>query len=635
MEKNSADLLALDGPFADLLEGFTTRDCQQQMAASVERVLAEGGSCVIESGTGTGKTFAYLVPALLSGKKVLVSTGTKNLQDQLFHRDLPIVRKAVGVPVTTALLKGRANYVCIHRLGLADQDARHANELAAIRKWAGQTHSGDIAEVRSVAEGSPIWSRVTSTAENCLGAKCDDYDECHVKKARQSALAADILVVNHHLFFADLALKEEGFGQLLPGFEAVIFDEAHQLPEIASDFFGVILTAYQLQGLCRDIRLAELAEKSGIGELMSRLEATEKAIADFRLSLGDADRRAAWASVEEQPRVQQGLATLKDRLAALSQVMEKAAVVGEALGNAWQRIMDLNDRLEMITSRSSTDYVAWFETHNRNVILRLTPVDVANAFRERRGDGNSHGDRAWVYTSATLAVNGRFEFFQARLGLEDAHTELWDSPFDFQQQALLYIPQGLPQPSAPDYTRILVDTIVPVLEASGGRAFVLFTSHRALREVAQSLPQRIDYPILVQGTAPRSQLLTQFRDTEHGVLLGTGSFWEGVDVRGEALSCVIIDKLPFASPADPVLQARGAAMEAEGRNPFFEYQVPNAVISLKQGAGRLIRDAEDRGLLVLCDPRLLTKSYGKYFMKSLPDYPVTRELADVQTFFAG
>ena len=632
MEQNSADLLTLEGPFADLLEGFTTRDCQQQMAASVERVLAQGGSCVIESGTGTGKTFAYLVPALLSGKKVLVSTGTKNLQDQLFHRDLPIVRKAVGAPVTTALLKGRANYLCIHRLGLADQDARAAVELAAIRQWAGQTDSGDISEVRSVAESSPIWSRVTSTAENCLGAKCNDYDECHVRRARQSALAADILVVNHHLFFADLALKEDGFGQLLPGFEAVIFDEAHQLPEIASDFFGVIVTGYQLQGLCRDIRLAELAEKSGIGELMPRLEATEKAIADFRLSLGDTDRRAAWASVEEQAAVQQGLRSLKNCLAALSQVMETAAAVGEALGNAWHRIVDLNDRLEMITCRASTDYVAWFETHNRNVILRLTPVDVANAFRERRDNGDDN--RAWVYTSATLAVNGRFDFFKARMGLEDAHTELWDSPFDFQQQALLYIPQGLPQPSAPDYTQTLVDTIVPVLEASGGRAFVLFTSHRALGEVAQTLPQRIDYPVLVQGTAPRSQLLTQFRDTEHGVLLGTGSFWEGVDVRGEALSCVIIDKLPFASPADPVLQARGAAMEAEGRNPFFEYQVPNAVISLKQGAGRLIRDADDRGLLVLCDPRLLTKSYGKYFMKSLPNFPVTRELADVQAFFA-
>ncbi|HEC12688.1 MAG TPA: ATP-dependent DNA helicase [Acidiferrobacteraceae bacterium] len=631
MEQNSADLLTLDGPFADLLEGFTTRDCQQQMAASVERVLADGGSCVIESGTGTGKTFAYLVPALLSGKKVLVSTGTKNLQDQLFHRDLPIVRKAVGVPVTTALLKGRANYLCIHRLGLVDQDARYADELAAIRKWARQTHRGDIAEVRSVAEGSPIWSRVTSTAENCLGAKCDDYDECHVKKARQSALAADVLVVNHHLFFADLALKEEGFGQLLPGFKAVIFDEAHQLPEIASDFFGVILTGYQLQGLCRDIRLAEVAEKSGIAELIPRLEALEKAIADFRLTLGEADRRAAWASVEEQPAVQQGLAVLKDCLGVVSQVMEVAAAAGEALGNVWQRTVDLNDRLEMITSRASTDYVAWFETHNRNVILRLTPVDVASAFRERRDNGDA--DRAWVYTSATLAVNGSFDFFQARLGLEDAQTELWDSPFDFQQQALLYIPQGLPQPFAPDYTQALVDTIVPVLEASGGRAFVLFTSHRALREVAQSLPQRIDFPVLVQGTAPRSQLLTQFRDTAHGVLLGTGSFWEGVDVRGEALSCVIIDKLPFASPADPVLQARGAAMEAEGRNPFFEYQVPNAVISLKQGVGRLIRGTDDRGLLVLCDPRLLTKSYGKYFMKSLPDFPVTRELADVQAFF--
>ncbi len=611
------------------------RRAQQEMATCIERALADYSVFIAESGTGTGKTFAYLVPALLSGKKILISTGTRHLQDQLYHRDLPIVRDALAVPVTTALLKGRSNYLCLHRLEREETEGRIAgrrqqSNLSLIREWSGRTSRGDIAEMSRIPEDSELWPLVTSTADNCLGGGCARYDECFVNRARREALAADVVVVNHHLFFADLALREEGFGQLLPGVEAVIFDEAHQLPEIASNFLGLSLSSHQLISLCRDTVAEELKEHSDIAALMPAAQALEKALADFRLAFGVEPRRDAWDKLENAKVVHASLAELKSCLMDLSATLDAAAGKGQGLANCARRASELLDRLMMISESPPAEYVAWFETTARTFTLYLTPLDIASAFRSHTGNGK----KAWIFTSATLAIKQSFAHFQARLGLEQAETGLWDSPFDYARQTLLYIPPMLPAPSAPDYTDRVIDTALPVLAASRGRAFILFTSHRALKVAANRLRDKLNYPLLVQGDAPRSELLRRFRDLGNAVLLGTSSFWEGVDVRGEALSCVIIDKLPFASPDDPVLQARAAAMEQAGRSPFAEYQLPEAVITLKQGVGRLIRDESDHGVLVLCDPRLLSKGYGKIFLASLPPMPVTRELRDVERFFS-
>ncbi|GAB4507925.1 MAG: ATP-dependent DNA helicase [Sulfuricaulis sp.] len=605
------------------------------MAARIEQVLADYSVFIAESGTGTGKTFAYLVPALLSGKKILISTGTRHLQDQLYHRDLPLVRDALAIPVTAALLKGRSNYLCRYRLERAETEGRLAGKreqsnLVLIREWSGRTSRGDVAEMSRIPEDSDLWPLVTSTTDNCFGSDCSHYDECFVNRARREALAADVVVVNHHLFFADLALREEGFGQLLPGVESVIFDEAHQLPEVASNFLGISLSSHQLASLCRDAIAEDLKEHSGVVGLPPAAQSVEKALADFRLAFGVEPRRDAWDKLENAKAVHAALAELKSRLTDFSAVLDIAAAKGQGLANCARRASDLLDRLMMISESTPADYVAWFETTARTFTLYLTPLDIAASFRQHTGNAK----KSWVFTSATLAIKKSFTHFQARLGLEEAETGLWDSPFDYAQQTLLYIPPGLPVPSAPDYTDRVLDAALPVLQASRGRAFILFTSHRALKAAAVRLRDSLDYPLLVQGDAPRSELLRRFRDMGNAVLLGTSSFWEGVDVRGEALSCVIIDKLPFASPDDPVLQARAAAMEQAGRSPFTEYQLPEAVITLKQGVGRLIRDENDHGVLVLCDPRLLSKGYGKIFLASLPPMPLTRTLQDVEAFFA-
>lgn len=632
--RHAHDVLGEQGPLAATLDGFTPRAGQQEMATRIEQTIADNRVFIAESGTGTGKTFAYLVPALLSGKKILISTGTKHLQEQLFHGDLPRVRAALGLPVTIALLKGRANYLCLHHLDRAQPDLRGSASLRAdvarVRAWSGRTHSGDIAELSDIPEDAELWSRVTSTAENCLGSACGHFDRCWVNRARREALAADVLVVNHHLFFADLALREEGFAQLLPGVDAVIFDEAHQLAEIASQFFGLTLSSAQLAALAHDAAAEERKEESGVADLIPLTDALHKVAADFRLSLGPEPRRAPWSSALEQTAVMTAFEELKATLVRLDTLLETAAAKGQGLANCSRRAQTLLDRLFMI-GENPRGYIAWFETTARGFMLHLTPMDVATPFRQQVEGAN----KAWVFTSATLAVNRSFAHFQAQLGLEEADTGLWDSPFDYANRTLLYLPRSLPAPSAPDYTDRVIDIAVPVLQASRGRAFLLFTSHRALKHAAALLADKLPFPLLVQGSAPRSQLLAHFRQAGNAVLLGTGSFWEGVDVRGEALSCVIIDKLPFASPDDPVLQARARELEEAGGNSFMDYQVPQAVIALKQGVGRLIRDVQDRGVLVLCDPRLLGKGYGRIFMASLPPMPRTTEFSDVQVFFAA
>ena len=619
------------GRFNSHIDGFKPRAGQQEMAAAIESALDSASVLVTESGTGTGKTYAYLVPALLSGKRVVISTGTKHLQEQIFRIDLPRVREILETPVTATLLKGRANYLCLHRLaqtevtGVADEIRA---ELAGVRQWAGQTEDGDIAGYRALPEDSPLWRQVTSTSDNCLGSRCNDYERCHVRRARKRAMESEIVVVNHHLFFADLSLKEEGFGQLLPGAEAVIFDEAHQLPEIASLFYGTSISRQQLIGLCRDALAEELKEKSGVKNLRPAIEQLEKAVADFHLALGDPNNRGSWQSMSSK-KTALAQTALGEALSGLLAVLETAAVHGEGLTNCAARASDLLDRFYRFTDDQGQDYIPWYENIPRNFTLYLTPLEVASAFTQTI----EQEPRAWIFTSATLTINGGFDHFLQKLGLEHAETGRWDSPFDYQRRSLCYLPAGLPDPRSETYTGTLLEHAVPVIKASAGRAFFLFTSYRALNIIAGKLPALIDFPVLVQGEAPRSELLRRFRELGNAVLLGTSSFWEGVDVQGEALSCVIIDKLPFAAPDDPVLKARAEAMEQQARNPFMEYQLPQAVIALKQGVGRLIRDERDRGVLVLCDPRLRGKPYGRLFLASLPPMPRTDRLENVQSFF--
>lgn len=630
------DILGPTGPLAKQVPGFAARSQQQDMAETTARALENNEMLIAEAGTGTGKTYAYLVPALLCGKKVMISTGTKNLQDQLFHRDLPTVRKALGVSTSIALLKGRANYLCHHRLEMVEGRRlrpEQQDQLARIRTWLGRTGRGDIAELNVIPEDAPIWSQVTSTADNCLGGDCPVYSDCFVVKARKSAQSADVLVVNHHLFFADLALRDEGFGELLPNINAFIFDEAHQLPDVASTFFGSSFSARQLTELGRDALVDVLTEAPDVDTVQASITRLEKTVRDFRLALGGDVKRAPWASMDGDVALSTATEDLAESLARLESDLEPLAVRGKGLERSWRRCLELKARLGQFVNGGSDEQgvIQWFETYARGFVLHMTPLEVSETFR-------SHVDKhksAWVFTSATLAVGDDFTHFSRELGIEDAYARRWDSPFDFAKQALLYVPTALPPPNTLDYTAAVVEAARPVLKASEGRAFFLLTSYRALNIVARALEGSIDYPLLVQGSLPRGELLDRFREQGNAILVGTSSFWEGVDVRGEALSCVIIDKLPFSSPSDPVMQARLEAMREQGNNPFFDYQVPQAAITLKQGVGRLIRDVSDRGVLMICDPRLFGKGYGRIFRNSLPPMPVSRDVQDVQAFFAN
>ncbi|HXD37133.1 MAG TPA: ATP-dependent DNA helicase [Rhodanobacter sp.] len=629
-----AALLGTDGPFAREVPSFAPREAQQRMAQAVAQAIAGRETLIAEAGTGTGKTFAYLVPALLSGERVIISTGTKTLQDQLYFRDLPRVRSVLGARLKTALLKGRANYLCLYRL---DQTVREgatfertqAAQLATIRAWSARTRRGDRMELAEVPEESPLWPRVTSTPENCLGVECPFFDDCHVVKARREAMEADVVVVNHHLLFADLALKQEGFGEILPGAAAFILDEAHQVPELAGQFFSQSLSARQLTDLAHDA-LAECTGVTGaIGLLLEPVEALQESLRQLRLAMAPLPQRGAFQVLEERAGVRDALHDLRELLATLTELLGSQAERSRGFSNLSERATALAERLDRIVEDRSERDVRWYESWTRGFALHATPLDLAAPMRGLR----ERTQAAWIHTSATLSVAGNFDHFARQLGLDEPHTLSLESPFDYARQGLCYLPSGLPDPNARDYTEQVIEAALPVLHASNGRAFLLFTSHRALRRAAELLQDKVPWPLFVQGTAPRPRLLEEFRASGHGVLLGAASFWEGVDVAGEALSVVVIDKLPFAAPDDPVLVARLAALEASGINPFMGWQVPSAVIALKQGAGRLIRDVHDRGVLMLCDPRLTGKGYGKLFLASVPPMPRTRELADVQAFF--
>ncbi|WP_133500530.1 ATP-dependent DNA helicase [Cognatilysobacter terrigena] len=650
--------LADGGLLASEIESFRARPAQQDLSAAIADAFDTRGTLLAEAGTGTGKTFAYLVPALLSGKKTIISTGTRALQDQLYHRDLPRVRNALGVGHTSALLKGRANYLCHYRMRQAQGEPRFSSreqvaQFQRIVAWSGRTRMGDLAELADLPEDSPLHALVTSTAENCLGTECPFYSECFVVSARQRAQAADVVVVNHHLLLADLALKQEGFGEILPGAEAFVIDEAHQLPELAAQFFGESLSARPLVELSRDALLECRQVTGALATVQGPASDLEHRVRQLRSAMDELPVRGTRRRAHEVPAVEIAFDALDDALAAMQDALRPLSASSPGFDSCLARANEFRERLSRWRNEADHDTVdvettddveaddegepkkrrndgsvLWYELTARGFRLSRTPLDVAAPLAQHR----ARTQAAWVFTSATLAVGGRFEHFSIKLGLWQPQTMLAPSPFDWNTQALCYVPKNLPEPASRDYTNAIVDAVRPVLEASGGRAFLLFASHRALREAAELLKDG-PWPLFVQGEAPRSVLLERFRASGNGVLLGAASFREGVDVAGDALSVVVIDKLPFAAPDDPVFEARLDAIRRNGGNPFRDEQLPQAVIALKQGVGRLIRTETDRGVLVLCDPRLVTKQYGSVFFNSLPPFPKTRSVGHVQAFF--
>jgi len=646
---SDAELAAIfgdGGTLARTLPGFRFRAQQLAMAQAVARAIALRQPLVAEAGTGTGKTFAYLVPALLYGGKVIVSTGTKTLQDQLFERDLPLIRDALAVPITVALLKGRANYVCHHHLERtaregrlpSREDARHLPKIVA---FARASERGDRAELADVPDNASIWPLVTSTRDNCLGSNCAFHRECFVMKARKDALDADVVVVNHHLFFADVTLRDEGLAELLPACNTVILDEAHQLPDTATLFFGEQTSASQLTELARDAEAIARTELRDVPDLPDAGAELVPLIRKLRLAAGDgtgklaqqalAGRREFVAALDE---LAAGLDRLAGEMQLFAERSEDVAVVARRAETAADCVARWKAGLSGVDDETR-QWIRWIDLGAQGFQLHASPLSVADVFR-RQVDQTG---RAWIFTSATLAVGRDFSHYTGQLGLGDAETGSWDSPFDYATQALLYVPRGLPAPNSLEHTNAVVDAALPVLKASGGRAFLLFTTLRALtaaRERLAALFERegLRYPVLVQGEGSKTDLLLRFRALGNAVLLGSASFWEGIDVPGDALSVVVIDKLPFAPPDDPLLAARLAKLAADGRNAFMEWQLPQAAISLKQGAGRLIRTETDRGVLMLCDPRLVDKPYGRRIWQSLPPMKRTRELEEVIGFFA-
>ena len=633
-------IFTAQGPLAGAIDGYSQRDEQVQMAQAIADAIVGNKQLVAEAGTGTGKTFAYLVPALLSGGKVIISTGTKTLQDQLFNRDLPHVRDALKVPVSVSMLKGRANYVCHYHLERAEQEGRFASRedakyLHLIKRFAENSKTGDKSELTEVPENAMVWSSVTSTRDNCLGQDCQHFKACFVMEARKKALAADVVVVNHHLFFADVMLRDEGVAELLPSANTVIFDEAHQLPDVAGLFFGEDISTNQVLELCRDSFSAYLSLAKDCLALSEAIPPLEKAVKDFRLIFAYEGARMPVQKALALQGFEAAFTQIQQQLVVLTKVLESQAGRDPMLEECWQRGEALLLQLQRWLKAENHNLVRWVEVFTQSVQLHATPLSVADGF----GKQLNAAPRAWIFTSATLAVKNDFSHYQSQMGLLAADTLYLQSPFDYAQQALLYAPMDMPDPNSPDYIEAVVQAALPVIQASQGRAFVLCTSLRAMRAIhpllkAAFAQNGMEYPILLQGDSTRTELLDRFRKHGNAVLIGSQSFWEGVDVRGEALSAVIIDKLPFSPPDDPVLAARIDQLNAEGKNAFMAYQLPYSVITLKQGAGRLIRDETDRGVLMICDPRLITKSYGKRIWQSLPPFRRTKLLADVQAFFS-
>ncbi|MDR1310666.1 MAG: ATP-dependent DNA helicase [Burkholderiaceae bacterium] len=615
------------------------------MARAVARTVEESATLVAEAGTGTGKTFAYLVPALLWGGKVIISTGTRHLQDQLFLRDIPTVRKALNAPVTVALLKGRSNYVCrLYLLRTMEQGtfsvSEETRQLRAIARFAKTSTSGDRSELAGVPDNSPIWHRVTSSHENCPGAECAYYQDCFVMKARRKALQSDVLVVNHHLLFADLTLKESGISELLPTANTIIFDEAHQLPDTATLFLGEIVSTSHVFDLCRDVLVEGLAHARDGTEWGKIVSALEKEARDLRLVFSEDYVKLSVGQLDRNTPLFPALNSLLDALRALISVLNAHADATELLALYATRAQSLAEAFHAwhTAAQGSSDmaYVMWVEAFANSLQLHKTPLSVASTFTQQRKARSC----AWIFTSATLAIRGNFHHFSSRLGLENAHAKVWASPFDYASQGVLYVPDITARPNTPDFSATVAQIALPLIEAAGGKAFLLCTTLRAVNLIATYLREEFernhwDFPLFVQGDSPRTDLLERFRAAGNGVLVGSQSFWEGVDVRGEGLSLVIVDKLPFAPPDDPVLSARIQLLESEGKNGFMDYQLPEAIMNLKQGAGRLIRDESDRGVLVICDTRLVSSRYGRRIWQSLPPFLRTRSMEEACRFFSG
>jgi len=610
-----ADIFSPDGALAARLPGFSYRAAQQEMATLVAEALASGKNAAIEAGTGIGKTFAYLVPVLASGRRAIVSTGTRTLQDQLFTRDLPLLG---------ALLKGRNNYLCWHRLEAAlhdgTRDAGTLTELRAIANWGRASSSGDLTELEDLEDEDSLRGAITSTADNCLGQRCELYDRCFVAAARREAQAADVVIVNHHLLLADLALKEGGFGELLPGAEAVIVDEAHQLPDVAQQFFGLSLSTRELESLLRDV-LAESRAAGVAGDVDEAASDVSRAALELRrIAMSLEAGRLPWAAApaalrDALPDVRRALESFHESLGGLAEA-------SAGLTSCAERCGDAATRARFIAAADPAEGLRWIEVSAASVAAHWTPLDVGAALAARiEAQGG-----AWVFASATLAVGDDFGHFLRRVGVDAPITRVLPSPFDYERNARLYVPEALPDPADELYVEQLMGAVWPLIDAARGGAFLLFTSYKALNRAEAWLARRTPPGrVLVQGRGSRSELLNEFRNDGNAILLGTGSFWQGVDVRGPALRLVMIDKLPFASPSDPLVQARIEAIRRAGGDAFLEFQLPQAVLALKQGVGRLIRDFDDRGLVVLGDPRLRSRGYGRLFLESLPPMPVLEE----------
>ncbi|UYU30469.1 ATP-dependent DNA helicase [Siccibacter colletis] len=627
------DDFAVDGQLAKAIPGFKPREPQRQMAEAVSGAIARGEPLVVEAGTGTGKTYAYLAPALRAGKKVIISTGSKALQDQLYSRDLPTVARALEFKGKLALLKGRSNYLCLERLEQqtiagGDLPVQTLSDVVILRSWANQTVDGDISTCASVAEDSQAWPLVTSTNDNCLGSDCPLYKDCFVVKARKKAMDADVVVVNHHLFLADMVVKETGFAELIPEAEVMIFDEAHQVPDIASQYFGQSISSRQLLDLAKDITIAYRTELKDTQQLQKCADRLAQSAQDFRLQLGDPGFRGNLRELLADPNISRALLLLDDALELCYDVAKLSLGRSAMLDSAFERATIYRGRLKRLKEINQPGYSYWYECNARHFTLALTPLTVAEKFK----DVMARQPGSWIFTSATLSVNDELHHFTSRIGVDEAQTLLLPSPFDYASQALLCVPRNLPETNRPGAGRQLAQMLRPLIEANNGRCFMLCTSHAMMRDLAEQFRATMTLPVLMQGETSKSQLLDQFVSAGNALLVATSSFWEGVDVRGDALSLVIIDKLPFTSPDDPLLKARMEDCRLRGGDPFADVQLPDAVITLKQGVGRLIRDTDDRGVLVICDNRLVMRPYGAVFLASLPPAPRTRDINQAVAF---
>jgi len=629
------DCLSEDGDFALANPNFKPREVQQQMAVAVNDAIQSQTNLVVEAGTGVGKTFAYLLPALLSEKQLVVSTGTKNLQDQLFKRDLPAILKILNLNPRTALLKGRNNYLCLYRLEntLASgrlPDPKAVKHLGTVNRWKDKTLTGDLGDLSVLPENSSVIPLVTSTAENCLSQDCPFFDECYLAAARERARKAKVLVVNHHLLLADLVLKEDGFGELLPDTDIFVIDEAHHLSKTAYQFYGSSITSRQISELCKEVELEYRTQVTDARDLLLDSERLAKEVKEFRMSLPDYDLREEWLYTADR---QKSLGNLLNKINQLIDVVKVNSDRTKTLESCFERLLGFRDIIENFEKESdpTKQKINWYETNRGGFRLNSTPLDVAELFQASR---QRYASSSWIMTSATLTVNNAFDHYINELGWSSVNQKHLPSSFDYQNQAYLYVPRNLPSPSSPQHTNAVIDASLPLLQTTAGRAFLLFTSHRALNQAAERLKEYDAFNCLVQGEASKDELLQRFVKEENSVLIATGSFWEGVDVSGYNLALVVIDKLPFASPDDPLLNAKIARCRQQNGNPFYELQIPDAVLSLKQGVGRLIRSVTDKGVACVCDPRLVGKDYGGLFVNSLPDMKRTRDQDTVIKFLA-